>query len=228
MTGQMRGQTLSSLIIGTLQICASQRNTIGGKRRRGIVKEGIGQLVLLLLAVAASIRLSAQPSVADDQQISAIIGRLVAHENPQLLLDPKVTGEKRFEELSHFRSYYTIGLWPESEAKVSGKTATVPARLDFKSSSGNSSEEIGHDVHLNFIKRDGQWYFADYDFLNLTAWEIIMFGAAIFLATAWMGGTVLKWRSLREHRTGPLRISELIADYFTAINPFTWFSRKNL
>jgi len=182
--------------------------------------------VLALLAEGACMLHSQPSTTTDTQQINALIHKLIAHEDPQQLLDPTVSEQRRIEELRHFANNYTITLTPEEVIQVSGQTATVPARLNFKSTSATSSEEKEYSTHLNFVSRNGQWYFADYDFLNTSVGAIFVFGMAMFLIAIWLGGTLLKWRSLREYRTGPFKASEAISDYFRAVNPFTWFRKE--
>jgi hypothetical protein len=187
----------------------------------------------LKLVIAASIALSSCPlacqahEAPDEQKINIVIGRLVAHENPQDLLDPMISGDVRREQLRYFANGYEITLVPEGPVQFSGQTATVPARLTFKASSATSHEEMEESTHLAFVDRDGRWYFANYDFLKTTPGEILVVVGLMILAGTWVAGTLLKWRSLRRQRRGPFNISDPVSDYFQAVNPFTWFREES-
>jgi len=183
--------------------------------------------------VLASILLTAAPMVSHaqndpaEQQIGLLMSRLSAHANPEELLDPSLSSERRQEQARYFANTYEISLVPEGPIQFTSQAAAVPARLTFKTSSATSNEEKEYSTKLTFVLRDGQWYFASYDFLKTTVGGYLAFWAGLLVAVVWGGGAWLKLRSLRKRRMGTYRIPELFADYFQSVNPVTWFRRES-
>lgn len=183
-------------------------------------------LFSLTIGVLGLFVASQTPVASDSQKIDKLIERLNAHEDPKVLLDPFLLDDARYKQLKHFAYDYKITLVREGPIQFADQMATVPARLTFVSSSGTSNEKMESSIHLSFVFRNGQWYFASYTFLDVTSGEIIAISCALILAVIWTCGTLIKWRSLRSQRTGPLKFSELATDYFQAINPLTWVRKQ--
>ena len=180
-----------------------------------------------LAAGFGCVTLSGQTAVdRETQKIDALLAEIHAHKDLKALLDPSLSYESRKEQSKHFAYDYKITLVREGAVQFSSQTATVPARLTFESSSATSHDEKEYSTQLSFVLQNGQWYFANYDFLNTSVLEIFAFGAAMLLAGGWAAGTLIKWRLLRKQRTGAPHISELISDYLQAVNPLTWFPKK--
>ncbi|HEY2857599.1 MAG TPA: hypothetical protein VGJ21_04235 [Terracidiphilus sp.] len=182
-------------------------------------------VVVVLISSSLEVASSQLQSASDQDQIQALVQSLESHRPPKDLLDPTMSEDLREKQSLPFRDDYQISVAQQSEVKISGAVATEPVKLAFKRTSSTSTEEIESNTHLDFVKRGGRWYFANYKFLERSADEILAFVLAMILAAVWMSGTLLKWRALRRRRASSGQLSGIIADYFTAINPMTWFEK---
>lgn len=151
-------------------------------------------LAVAFWGVSLSGQASADPGT---QRIDALLDELHAHKDAKSLLDPSLSCESRNEQSKHFAYDYRITLVREGPVQFSNQTATVLARLKFESSSATSHDEKEYSTQVSFVLRDGQRYFANYDFLNTSVTEFFVLGAAMLVAGGWAAGTLIKW-----HRFG--------------------------
>jgi hypothetical protein len=183
-------------------------------------------LVVTILSLSPCTTICQSRDESDQQQIQALIEKLVSHEPVQGLLDPLMPVSEREKQTRPFAISYDITLVPEGPIQVSGTTAKAPMRLTFENSSATSHEQMEESIHLDLVKRNGQWYFANYDFLKSSLGEILAFIGAMLIAVTWGFGTLRKMHILRKKRSGPFQVSGFISDYFQAINPLTWFRKS--
>jgi hypothetical protein len=187
--------------------------------------------LLLLLLISACPFLISNPAHCqaqtdpDRDQIQELITKLASHTSPDSLLDPSLPEQARIDQLRRFANSFELSLTPEGPIEVSGSTARASERLKFESSSATSNEDMEKSVSLTFVKRNGQWYFANYDFLKVSTVEIVIFICGMLFAATWTFFVLRKWRTLRKKRTGPLEFSGVISDYFHSLNPFSWFRK---
>ena len=197
----------------------------GFERRHVRSKLACLALVIAIVAMNACLARCQVSDLSDQQQIQALIQKLVTHVAAGELLDPSLPAVEREEQTRPFAISYEIKLDSKGPVQVSGTTARVPVRLTFENSSATSHEELQESVILNFVKRNCQWYFANYNFLKASPIEIVIFSCGMLIAATWAFFALRQWRVLREKRTGPIEFSGLISDYFYAVNPFSWFRR---
>jgi len=198
----------------------------GFERRHVRSKLACLALVIAIVAMNACLARCQVSDLSDQQQIQALIQKLVTHVAAGELLDPSLPAVEREEQTRPFAISYEIKLDSEGPVQVSGTTARVPVRLTFENSSATSHEELEKSASLTFVKQNNQWYFANYDFLKASPVEIVIFGWGMLFAATWTFLVLRKWRALRKKRTGPFELSGAISDYFHSLNPFSWF-REN-
>jgi hypothetical protein len=165
--------------------------------------------------------------VSDEKQIELLMNRLTSNEKAQDLLDPSFPKEKLNDQIQHFTGHYEISLVTRGPIQISGMMANVPVHIIFNTSIGSSNEEkFEGDRNIDFVLRDGHWYFANYNFLNLTPMEYLFDIGLLLIAVIWLCGTWLEFNSLRRQRMGGSFIQGLFSDYFHALNPFTWLRKE--
>ncbi|MGA2350174.1 MAG: hypothetical protein ABSF70_07070 [Terracidiphilus sp.] len=192
------------------------------------MKNMIVVLILAIdsLALIAQIGQRAAITISDEKQIETQMNRLASNVNPQELLDPLFPKEKITDQIKHFTKHYEIALIPKGPIQISGMTANISAHIIYNTSIGTSNEEkFEDDRNLAFVLRDGRWYFANYNFLNLTPMEYLFDIGLLLIAVIWLCGAWLKFNKLRSRRIGGQYIFGLISDYFRAINPLAWFEK---
>jgi hypothetical protein len=139
--------------------------------------------------------------VSDEKQIVILINRLVSNAKTQDLLDPSYSGDKLKNQIQHFDGRYEISFVAKGPIQISGTKANVPVHIIFITSIGSSNEEkFEEDRTLDFVLRDGHWYFANFNFLNLTPMEFLIEIGLLLISTIWLCGTWLKFNTLRKRR----------------------------
>ena len=157
------------------------------------------------------------------------MNRLVSNVNPQELLDPLFPKETLNNQIQHFEGQYEIKLIKNGPTKISDTMADVPVHVVFNSMIGSSNEHnFEEDRDLDFVLRDGHWYFANYNFLNPTPTESLVDIVLLLIAVIWLCVTWLKFNRLRSSRIGGQFFLGLIADGFRALNPFTWYPKDKM
>jgi len=156
-------------------------------------------LLALLLLPSPSVLFS-QPGVsADESEIKKLLSDLSEHSiKPSSVLDPSLNQERRDKNLAYFTDSYQLRVVPTAPfwIKADG-SADVSVRVEFK----NATTELSADSTARFIKRNGVWYYADFDFLGfppvLILTMVIGFTVAVSYATTVL---VLRWRLVRHGR----------------------------
>lgn len=183
-------------------------------------------LAIYSLALIAQSGTGTAMNISAEKQIDLQINRLVANVNPKELLDPSFPKEKINDQLRHFTGQYEINVVRKGPIQISGSVADVPVHIIFNTSVGGSSEQrFECDRNLDFVLRGDQWYFANYNFLNLTPNEYLSDLGLFLIAIIWLCGTWIKFNKLRANRIGGAFIPGLVSDYFRALNPLTWWAR---
>jgi hypothetical protein len=167
--------------------------------------------IILLMVVRFSIAQSSPNNAA----ISRLIASLSNHSvSPAKALDPAVTGESRTSELKLLSDAgYELTITPTGEPEWSGDSrVSIPAKVQFK------DETTGLDIsaRVEFVERNGEWYFADYNFLKMP-WLFWLFAIAMFAYALLTAATVIVLRR-RLVRSGQLRG----ANYIKIFIPFFW------
>jgi hypothetical protein len=154
-------------------------------------------------------------SSKDAEAISRLAAALADHSvSPSAALDPALRTAQRTEALSILQDPgYELSLVPTRSVEVSPNgTAEMPVRVHFKTA--DSESEMWATVH--FVRRDGAWYFADYNFLVMPIWLYITAIGLLVIALAW--SAVAVWLYYRVSRTGQMSV----ANNFKCCVPIFW------
>lgn len=135
----------------------------------------------------------AQISRSDADQITDLMAALSDHTKaPANVLDPNLSPSDRDKNLHHFIApRYELSLAPTNGVSITGDLASVPVRVHFKGEDGN---ELDATTTAQFVKRDGTWYFSNFDFMSWPAFLIVVFVAGLTVAIGY-AATVLVLRS---------------------------------
>jgi uncharacterized protein YchJ len=169
-----------------------------------------------LLAMCAALCVFAQTQGAkDEQQIATLMAALCDHSlKPADGLDPGAATEEREKSLEYFKDpQYQLILTRTGPIEMEGDGyAKVPVHANLK----NGNEETEVDGTASFVKRNGVWYFANYDFLAFSTLLIlvIVLGVAVGICFA---GVVLRlwWKLKAAGRLDPLSAWKIFV-------PFCW------
>jgi hypothetical protein len=155
------------------------------------------QLVCLLGIFAIAHSYAAQTDAAE---IHDRITALEQHSSdPAQLLDPQLQGPEREKSLSYLsdKSYKIVFNELSEPTFPDREHAIVGGRMQFKDAHNDSDMP----VDLRFVKRQGRWYFASYEFLGWPAWFVIylILGSSVGIGFA-SGVLVLRGRLLRSQQ----------------------------
>ncbi len=130
-----------------------------------------------------------QSRISDDIQVQALLEVLSSKKKaPDAMLDPAVQSEQRKKQVRRFgESDYSLHLTPEGAVTVSGDMATVPVRVVYQAGEVNSMDA---SATSRFIKRDGEWYFADYDFMGWPTFLIVILVVGLSVGIAYAATVV--------------------------------------
>jgi hypothetical protein len=183
-------------------------------RRRCKLAVNIGILVGFL---SAAILVVAQRSVtaSDADQIRGLMASLSNRsKTPVEVLDPTLMGETREKNLGHFSaSPYELTVVPNGGAPViSGDTASVAVRVHYKAEDDNS---LDANATAQFVKRNGVWYFANYNFMKWPVVLIVVLVLGVLIGIAYAAAVL--FLSSRLVKQGPLG-----ANAVKMFIPFFW------
>ncbi len=138
-----------------------------------------------VLGVAILVVAQGRTTANDADQINGLMASLSNRSKALAdFLDPTITGAKREKNLRHFSATpFELTLVPNGAPLISGDTASVPVRIHYKAEDDNS---LDTNATAQFVKRNGAWYFANYDFMK---WPVVLIvvlvvGASIGIAYA--------------------------------------------
>jgi hypothetical protein len=171
--------------------------------------------VALLLVFAFQSAPQKQSAASDEAAIQALIASLEAHRAaPAELLDPDLERERRQKSLAAFRDkLYQVSFYEKSPLVFAdGTHASMDTRVHFR----DGHSEATMTTTLNFVRRDGDWYFADYEFLGFPP---VLIAVVVVAATVGIGFAVMVLvLRARLRRTGKLDISRQLLVFA----PFAW------
>jgi hypothetical protein len=127
-----------------------------------------------------------------------LISGLCEHStSPQLLIDPLLGAERRDKNLSRFADRaYVLTVAPIADFRfVSAGRAELLARVHFKS----VDTEVDADSTISFVKRNGTWYFANYDFVSFPTTLIVVIALSVLMGIAY-AAVIINLRIRLGHR----------------------------
>lgn len=171
--------------------------------------------MLGLLGVAMLLLAQAQTSRSDADQIISLMTALSDHSKPPAdALDPNLYPSTRNKNLQHFSApHYELNIVPtEGVQAITGDSASVPVRVHFDSHDGNS---LDASATAQFIKRNGTWYFANFDFMRWPIFLVVVLVVCILIGIGYAAMVlVLRSKLVREGRLGMNGVKMFI--------PFFW------
>jgi len=161
-----------------------------------------------------SISSQAPTSISDVDQIKELMTSLSSQaKKPADVLDPMLSAAIRKKNLGHFSaSPYELNVVPDGGApSISGDTATVPVRVHYKAEDGNS---LDVSATVQFVRRGGNWYFANYDFMKWPVFLIIVLVLGISAGIAYAATVLVLWRRLTKQKTQGANIVKMFVPFF--------------
>jgi hypothetical protein len=171
--------------------------------------------IALLLVFAFQSAPQKQSVSSDEAAIQALIGSLEKHRAaPTDLLDPDLERERRQKSLAEFEDkLYQVSFYERSPLVFADRShASMDTGVHFKD--GHSEADM--TTTIQFIRRDGRWYFASYEFMDAPPIliAVIVVAAAVGIGFATM---VLVLRA-RLRRAGKLDWKRQVVVFI----PFAW------
>lgn len=177
----------------------------------------------LLLILSPGYSQVANPinSQSNNEQITNLMTAICRHQiQPEEVLDPRIDQKERVANLLYFKDpSYQLRLVPTGEIKVSADgSASVPVQVRFKS----ENREIETSNTVRFVKRDGIWYFASFNFLEFPATALLIIILGVSVSVAWAAGVLfVRSRLVRKKQLHGL-------NWIKIFIPFFWRSLSRL
>jgi len=166
--------------------------------------------VMMISLVEGMMFLSAQTLASrnDADQIISLLAGLSNHSKiPANVLDPNLSPSDRDKNLHHFSApHYELNLVPtEGIPAISGEFVSVPIRVHFNSGDGNS---LDVSATAQFVKRNGTWYFSNFNFMTWPAFLIIVLIFGILVGIGYAVMVIILMRRLLKQ--GPFGIDGML------------------
>lgn len=172
-------------------------------------------VLLTVLCFAMSFSMQGLAEQSDADQILNLMSSLSNHSKlPSEVLDPQVKGADRDKNLGQFSSSpYELSVVPTAgPPAISGDSASLPVRVHYKAEDGNS---LDVSSTAQFVRRDGRWYFANFDFMKWPAFLIVILVLGILVGVGYASIVlVLRARLARQGNLGANAVKMFI--------PFFW------
>ncbi len=147
----------------------------------------IRRMIVVVLWSAAWLMWAGTIASEDARQILDLLDSMSRHSrSPSDLLDPQLSADEKSKSLKHFSaSHYDLRLIPTTAiSEVDGERARVPVRVQFDDGNGNTADLT---AVATFVKREGIWYFSNYDFME---WPISLIAVSVVLCLIGIGYSV--------------------------------------
>jgi hypothetical protein len=133
----------------------------------------------------------------DVEQISSLVAALSNGSRPPSdVLNPNLSPSDRRKNLKHFRAkHYELSLVPEGNSDIEGNSASVMVRVRFKNDDG---DELNTSTTAHFVRRDGTWYFSDFDFMSWPGGLIVVLLVGAFAGVGYAATVLTLLRKLHE------------------------------
>jgi hypothetical protein len=176
-------------------------------------------LAFAILGLASLTAVCDEPPVTGQPQIDALLKKVIENDGVSQLLDPALPATERDKQLSLVPKTYYLSITADGPLELTGATARLPAKISISHSNGtgNLTSNSDFSTEINFVSRDGQWYFANYEFMHLATGDVVILlvfvvGVVYLLSFLW---AVRHAKKLKQGRL-------TAADYRHALNPASW------
>ena len=130
--------------------------------------------IVLLFAAGATFGLQSSAPGNDRGQINSLLAR-ISNQSISLgdALDPNLSPSQRTQEIKRFgSSHYELEITATGQISPSDtNSASLPVRVHYKADDGNA---LDVDSKASFVKRNGTWYFANFDFMVWSPFLVIV------------------------------------------------------
>lgn len=175
--------------------------------------------IALLLVLAFQSAPQKQSASSEEAAIQALIASLEGHRaDPTELLDPDLERERRQKSLAEFEDkLYQVSFYERSPLVFTdGNHASMNTRVHFK----DGHSEASMTTTLQFVRRDGRWYFASYEFMDFPPIAIALIGIGCSIGVGY-AVMVLALRS-RLRRAGKLYLNRQLLAFIPLAWPALW------
>ena len=158
--------------------------------------------MLGFLGSTALVRAQSLTLAGDADQIAGLMKDLSGHsKSPSDVLDPSLSPVDREKNLRRFgMPQYELSLMPTSGIpEVTGDAASVPVRVHFDGKDGNT---LDTSSTAQFVKRNGVWYFSNFDFLSWPAFLVVVLIGGLLVGVGYATTVIVLMLKLFKH--GPL------------------------
>jgi hypothetical protein len=175
-----------------------------------------GLWILALLLTTSVSAASAQVTSEDKREILVLLQGLADHSaKPSDVLDPDLGEKQRDRALTYFSDpEYQLSLQSAGDASFTDNdSASMPVHFRFKTSSSESDSKC----RVDFVKRSGKWYFANYDFLSFPIVIIVLIGIGGIIGISYASAVLLLRSKLI--RAGKLDITNRVKMFIPVFWP---------
>lgn len=174
-------------------------------------------LIAIPGVLAIAILLAAQaPLKSDTDQIIVLIASLSDHARiPADVLDPALSGSERDRNLRYFSPKpYELSIIPRDGAPtITGDFASVPVRVHYEAEDGNS---LDASATARFVRRNGIWYFASFDFMKWPAFLVVVALVCILAGIGYAATVLVLWSRLTKHELPGVNATKIFVPIFWA------------
>jgi hypothetical protein len=157
----------------------------------------------------------ASPSKSDGDQITGLMAALSSHsKTPADVLDPSLDPAERKKNLDRFSSYpYELSLVPtDALPAITEESASIPIQVHYKAEDGNS---LDSSAKAEFVKQNGVWYFANFDFMGWPALLIVVLTVAVLVGISYAALVlVLRTRLAKKGMLGLNNVAKIFIPLF--------------
>lgn len=176
-------------------------------------------LTAILALMVLAVDLSAQSSASSDAgQITALLAGVSDRSKaPADVLDPNLDPSTRTKSLQRFSApHYELSIVPtEDVPAIKGDSASIPVRVHFDSQDGNS---LDASTTAHFVKRNGTWYFASFDFMQWPMFLVVVLVVAILVGIGYAATVlILRGRLVKEGQLGINAVKMFIPFYWPSL-----------
>jgi hypothetical protein len=181
----------------------------------GQYQQWVNRTMLGLVAVAMFVSAQTPASKSDADQIASLMAGLSDHtRTPADVLDPNLSPSDREKNLHRLTApHYELSIVPtEGIPAITGEFASVHVRVHFNAGNGNS---LDASATAQFVKRNGAWYFSNFDFMAWPAFLVIALAVCVLVGIGYaVVVLILARRVLKQQQLG--------TDWILMFFPFFW------
>jgi len=180
-----------------LRASSTRRTQIRSLGRGGVV-------IAVTFAIGITVAAQQSASKADADEVAALLWKLSNQSvAPVTVLDPQLSPGKREKSLSYLDySHYELTVVA---------LASIPVRVHFLATTGNS---LDANATAEFVRRDGQWYFADFQFMAWPAIAIVGVVLCGIVGISYATTVLILFRRLKKQPSPKVNVAKIIIPFY--------------